>query len=59
MWALPEGVRCVSLGSEDGEVGVLGVDFSGKQAVEEIICIFRGLRGWLYFAVARSGDSIG
>jgi hypothetical protein len=36
MWALPEGVRCVSLGAEADESVDLGVDFAGKQFVEDI-----------------------
>lgn len=59
IWALPEGVRCVSLGAEAGDMGDLGVDFAGKQSVEEIVRAMTGSTSWLHFPVARCGDSIG
>lgn len=58
MWALPEGVRCVSLGAEVGEIGDLGVDFAGKQSVEDNMRALIGPTTWLYVPVARTGDSI-
>jgi hypothetical protein len=59
MWALPEGVRCVSLGAEAGGMGDLGEDFAGKEFVEEIMRAITGSASWLYFPVARGGDRIG
>lgn len=58
MWALPEGVRCVSLGAEAGEMEDLDAEFAGKQSVEDNMRALIGPTNWLYVPVARSGDSI-
>ena len=49
----------MSLGAEAGDEGDLGVDFAGKQSVEDIMRAMTGFTSWLHFSVARCGDSIG
>jgi hypothetical protein len=56
MWALPEGVRCVSLGANAGESVDFGVDFDGKQVVEDIMRTLTGFNNWLYALVTRGDE---
>lgn len=58
MWALPEALRCVSLGAEAGDMGDLGVDFADKQFVHEIMRAITGRTSGLHVPVARNGDNI-